>query len=151
MYERFRECPNSPLKRRWSAQAGVPSQDCREYLLQTTMGSVGAWRVLKGTAFEKTVYLPTRVVSCLKSASPSVYIFHNSLAGIFQREDPSRDKETLRGPYVFSTFSLLFPLFSKNHCTSDINRNPLNYFSFMKDSFSQSPTRYLRSFSASPV
>lgn len=55
------------------------------------------------------MYLPTRVrvvVGCLKSASLSVCIFHNSLAGIFRREDPSRDKEILQS-LVFFRFSLL--------------------------------------------
>lgn len=92
-------------------------------------GFGGCLTGLEGYRIRKNapVYLPTRVhvvVSCLKSASLSVCIFHNSLAGIFRREDPSRDKGTLRGP-VFSVFSpLSSSLLEENRCASGINRNP---------------------------
>lgn len=56
-------------------------------------------------------------MGCLKSASLSVCTFHNSLAGIFRREDPSRDKEILQS-LVFFSIPLpplpSFPLLSEN-------------------------------------
>lgn len=111
----------------------VYSQDRRKCLLQTTMGSVGpeGYRIRKNAP----VYLPTRVrvvVSCLKSASLSVCIFHNSLAGIFQREDPSRDKGTLRPRFFCFPFPFSFPLFSKNRRREGYKQKPLNCFPFVK-------------------
>lgn len=96
------------------------------------------------TVFEKNapVYLPTRVhvvVSCLKSASFSVCIFHNSLAGIFRREDPSRDKGTLlyEAPFFFLSSPLSPLLSSKNHCREGYKQKPLNCFPFVKNFFSR--------------
>lgn len=90
------------------------------------------------------VYLPTRVrvvVSCLKSASLSVCIFHNSLAGIFRREDPSRDKEILQSLVSFC-FSPLpsppplpppsFSLSSTDRRRGGYKQKPLNCFPFVE-------------------
>lgn len=85
------------------------------------------------------VCLPTRVVSCLKSASFSVCIFHNSLAGIFRREDSSRDKRTLLYEAPFFLFFPLFPLlFSGGGLPPrGYKQKPLNCFSFVKNFFSR--------------
>lgn len=66
------------------------------------------YRVRKKRTRVPTYTRPRRRGLFEERQSLSVCIFHNSLAGIFRREDPSRDKGTLREAPFFS----VFPLFS---------------------------------------